>query len=453
MPESFNDIGRDTIYALSTGAVVSAISVFRISGPRALGIGQALSGRHKFPPRQLVRSLIRDPDSHDLLDDVLLVFFPEHKSFTGEALLEIHAHGGSAVRRRLAQAIEKHGVRLALPGEFARRRFDAGLMSLGEAEGLASLIEAETEIQRRQAMRVLAGEIGERAKVWRSQYIDVLALLEASIDFAEEEIGRDTENFAAQTLSRLIASLSRELAMVVHDEKALSRPTVSLVGPPNAGKSSLMNSLVKRDVSIVTPISGTTRDIIRSEIQIDGIQIELLDTAGLRDTTDEIEKIGVDRARSATKTADIRVLVLSVDTWSNDDSLNQLISESELIVWNKSDLSSNPPFELLNQLKSDFVTVSIFSPDSGNSVLAKIQTLLGDTASIESPISGSPRHRKCLCEALTDLEQAKESLEFSKGENAIEEVRSAGRNISYLIGDIDHEDILDDVFARFCIGK
>ena len=444
---------RDTIYALATGAVVSAIAVFRISGPKALHIGAMLSGRDSFIPRRLDRCLLKDPATNDILDDALLVFFPENNSFTGEALLEIHAHGGEAVRRRLALSIEDQGARLATPGEFARRRFDAGLMNLNEAEGLAALIDAQTETQRRQALRVLSGEIGERAKAWRVQLIDVLALLETGIDFAEEEIGQDIELAAAKSSNTLREALSKELDQIDHDESILSRPTISLVGPPNAGKSSLMNSLAQREVSIVTALPGTTRDIIRTEVIVEGVHFELVDTAGLREAADEIEGIGVDRARSIIEVADVRILVLSADTWAENSSLGDLISSAELIIWNKSDIMPAPPPALLTGLAGELIITSAYDSASTELVLSKIHNLLERRGSVLSPISGSKRRKKILFETLGYIEAAQQELRSSRVELAIESLRSASTSLSHLIGRIDHEDVLDDVFARFCIGK
>ena len=453
MSEGIGYIENDTIYALATGAVVSAISIYRVSGPQSLEIGKKLSKRQQFTPRQLIRSLISDPVTGDVIDDVLLVFFPEKQSFTGEALLEIHSHGSVAVRRLIEQTLEHCGARLAVPGEFARRRFNTGAMTLDEAEGLASLIQAESEAQRRQAFRVLSGEIGQRAQLWKSKHLEVLALLEASIDFPEEDIGADTENLAAQKLGDLITSISDEDYQVVQDEKILSHPKISLLGPPNAGKSSLMNSLARREVSIVTATPGTTRDLVSATLVVEGVSLQIVDTAGLRDTNDSIESIGVKRALESADTSDIRIFVLSHDTWPLEGIWEDLIYRAELVVWNKSDLYPSPPEQLLSEITGKFIQTSAYSANSGRQLLLTIHELLGHTSSAESPISGLPRRRRFLRAALVFLRQAQSELKHSRNEAAIEALRSASESIALLIGEIENEEILDEVFSRFCIGK
>ncbi|MEL6316043.1 MAG: GTPase, partial [Pseudomonadota bacterium] len=304
----------DTIYALASG--VGAVAVFRVSGPRAAQVLSALSAPDAPPPapRHAELRALRRPDDCAPLDQALCLWFPAPRSFTGEDVVEIHGHGGAIGVAALAAAMEAAGARLARPGEFSRRAVLNGKIDLSQAEGLAAAIAAETEAERRHAQSVLRGAVGEAAARWRARLLRAAALCETQIDFIDEDVGADIDALAADELAALLRELREHAADVARADSYFGVPQIAIIGPPNAGKSSLLNRIAREDRAIVADRPGTTRDVLRARLNGPDGAFELIDTAGLRDAEDEVEAEGVRRAQAAAQAADLVVLAVSADT-------------------------------------------------------------------------------------------------------------------------------------------
>lgn len=443
-------MANDTIYAVATGEAVAALSVIRISGPDALRILGDLTERPPSPRMASLRRLRHQTDGEDI-DEAIVLWFPRGASFTGEDVVELHIHGGPAVRSRLSSALEDFGARLAQPGEFARRRFDNGLFDATQAEGLADVIAAETAGQLRHARRLMNGDLGRRAKEWRGELLEALALIEAGLDFAEEDIGDETERRGAAALSRLADAFESELSFVDADEASLTTPTVAIIGPPNAGKSTLLNRLVEEELAIVTPVAGTTRDAIRSRVVFGGVALELIDTAGLRETEDEIEAIGVSRARSLATEADLRVVVLAPDVIEDAAPSLSLATPGDIVVWNKSDLGE--PSRAFRDVAAGALRTETGDRSSLSELRRRLEKRLGSAVSAPSLIAGSARRKRLYKEGLAAMRTAADHLAQRRPEAAIECVRQALFSLEAIVGRVDQEEVYGEIFSRFCVGK
>ena len=441
MPDRTNGLTRDTIFAPATGHGASAISVIRLSGPRAHDVLRSLISGPVPPFRTLARRWIVS-NTGEKIDDALVVVFPAGKSFSGEPMAEIHCHGSLAVVRAISEEISDHlECRLAEPGEFARRAFLENRMGLPEAEGLADLIAAETELQRRQAMRIMSGELRDRVESWREQLLHACALVEVTIDWVDEEIPENVWPDVIGIIANLHAELSDELVRAGSAQRMRNGFEVAIIGPPNAGKSSLINYLAGRDAAIVSATPGTTRDIIEVRYDLNGIPVVFLDTAGLRDTDDDIERIGVDRAVQRAQDADLRVLLEAPDckgigVWQN------LLREDDLHVSSKSDL-----------LPSD-VGLAISVVDG-----AGIEALL---TALEKRLSGMSERAGLLSQLRHDMsartcrDRLKELLDemvTPEPELIAAGLREAAASLEFVVGRINSETVLDTVFGAFCLGK
>lgn len=424
------------IHALSSGPPPSGVAVLRLSGEGAFQIAAALTGKAKAPPPRtaLLRSLYQ-PETGHLIDRALLLTFPGPHSFTGEDVVEIHAHGSPAVVSALLAALSALGSRPAEPGEFTRRAFLHGRMDLTQAEALSDLLAAETDAQRDLALSNSGGRLRDSAHAWREQLIHILADLEADLDFADEgdvveTAGAETtERPAHQQLRALIAAIETALNAAPIAERIRHGLTIAIVGPPNAGKSSLLNALARRDVAIITPHAGTTRDVLEVHLNLGGRPATLLDTAGLRDTTDPIEAEGIARARARAETADLR---LDLGEKGN--------------VRNKVD-ETQTPAGLHNG-------VFHISAKTGAG-LADLEAWLTQWAaeqipSGEPPLVSTDRQQKLLAETLS---YTKEAAIEPDPVLAAESLRSAAHSLGRLTGQIDPETVLGAIFSRFCIGK
>lgn len=443
----------DTIFAEATGLGKAAVAVFRISGSDAPNLAARLTKRTLPSPKSTALRKIFAPESGDQIDEVLVLYFEAGASFTGDHLVELHCHGGTAVRRKIEAALIALGARPAAAGEFTRRRFDAGLLDLSQAEAVAALVDAETEAQHRLALRVMDGEVGRLANAWRRQFIDAAALLEVGIDFVDEEVGDDTAAAALAIVDALSADLQREKQGTRLDELALEAPTVALLGPPNAGKSTLLNLLTRRDLAIVTDIPGTTRDPIRGRMTVQGVTVELIDTAGLRDTIEPVEEIGVSRSRKIAKSSDFRIFVFSRDTWDATDEVHGMVREGDLGLWTKADIWSEPAPDLLALPFREVIPVSMYDTATIEQVVRAITELVSSATIIRSPLSGSKRRIDILDVAIERLDDARRFIESDASEAAVESLRDAIIRLEALIGRVRDEDVLDAVFSRFCIGK
>lgn len=417
-------------------------------------LARLLRGAPQVPrARHAALRRLWEPESDRLLDEALILRFEEGASYTGEASAELHIHGGVAVRRALETALENAGARMAEPGEFSRRAHLAGRLDLAQAEAVAALIEAESEAQRRQALEILDGAVGRQAALWREELIAVAALLETGIDFVEEGIDEMIAHEVKRRLAELRESLETHVAHVRGARSASEKPVIALIGLPNAGKSSLLNAVLERDAAIVSAQAGTTRDAVTGEIEIGDAVLRVMDTAGIRESDDEIEQIGVGRARTLAERADLRILVVSADSGRPSASVLELLQPEDAIFWTKADIE-RPSNEALDDLPAAQISIVSTRDSSAASAFdALVQARNFGARLVGSPIGSSKRRADLIRGAITMLERAEAGLQQDHAELAAEECRAAAEYIAQLVGDIHHEDVLDALFGRFCIGK
>jgi tRNA modification GTPase len=427
----------DTIFALATSRGKAGIAVFRVSGPAAHEVIRTLCG--DLPPfrRASLRKLRADGQ---IIDEALVLTFAEGSSFTGEAMAELHTHGSAAVIESLARLLgAMPGLRQAEPGEFTRRALEAGLLDINQVEGLADLIDAETESQRRQAMQILSGAVGAKADLWRVNIIRAAALIEATIDFADEDVPIDVTPEVRELLTTVLADLRFEARGSIAAERVRDGFEVAIVGPPNVGKSTLLNMLAGRQAAITSARAGTTRDVIEVRMNLSGLPVTLLDTAGLRSSDDEIESIGIDLGRKRAEAADLRVFLVDMDR-----KVMFLEPQPEdIVLLAKADLRP-----------ADHEAVSGMT---GAGVDRLIDRLV---ATLQARVSGAgvmsrERHRVALSQAIGAIETALDELTHINGRSELvaAEIRVAAKSLDQLVGRIDVENLLDEIFASFCIGK
>lgn len=448
-------MASNVIYALATARVQAAIAVFRVSGGGAFRILDAL--RIVRPPLRLASLRhLRHPRSGDLLDIGVVTTFAEGASFTGEESFELSVHGGLAVIDAVSDALEAAGARLAKPGEFSRRALAAGRLDLSQAESIADLIEAQTDAERRMAVRALDGDVGRSAQHWRDTLVAVLGLLETAVDFVEESLGDALTQEARDACVGLVAVWRAEADghdAVDHDERV-----IALIGPPNAGKSSLFNAVAGRDLAIVTAQAGTTRDLLSTSLLVDGGRVTVVDTAGVREASDEVERIGVGRAKAIAESASRRVLILSADTWpllSEPDlaALKHVLTPDDRVFWTKSDLPGGAPADLAAWADAP---VDFVSAVDGTGRRALLELAADLVTRVDAPldiVGATPRRRTVLRDAATALQAAVDHIAVDQIELAIEQVRAAAAVLDRLIGAVTFDDALDMVFRRFCVGK
>ncbi len=431
----------DTIYAAATAPGRAAVAVVRISGPQAGPVLARLGGRL---PRPRVASLRRlKAADRTLLDEALVLWLPGPGSYTGEDSAELHLHGGPAVVEGVLEALAALGLRLAQAGEFTRRAFEHGKLDLAQAEGVGDLIEAETEAQRRQALDQLGGRLSGAQARWREALVEALAVLEAAVDFPDEEVPADVAARAAPVLQGLIAELKAATEAAARGARVREGYRIALMGRPNAGKSTLLNALARREAAIVTATAGTTRDIIEVPMVLAGYKVILADTAGLRETEDEIEAEGVRRARAWGEGADLRLWLLD-GREDESDQPPEGAGPDDLILATKRDLG-----EPATRIGTPFTARS--PNDLAWLEAALAERVAADLGGAEPPAATRLRHRELLAEATQRLERA--LAETDQPELAAEDVRLAARALDRITGRIGAEDVLDRVFSSFCIGK
>jgi tRNA modification GTPase len=437
----------DTIYALASAAGAAGVAVHRVSGPRAREVFGRLCRRDIPPPRQAVRVTLHDPASGEALDDGLALWFPAPHSFTGEDVVELQLHGGRAsIAAALGALGRLEGTRLAEPGEFTKRAFIAGKLDLTAAEGLADLVAAETEAQRRQARRQLAGELGALYEGWRARLLSLLAYQEAAIDFVDEDLPPDMLADATGQIATLMADIDAHLADRRRGERLRDGISVVILGAPNAGKSSLLNALVQRDAAIVSPRAGTTRDVIDVHLDLGGWPVILTDTAGLRDAEDEIEGEGVRRARERAVDADVK-LILFDGTAITDSHTIDLIDENSIVLLSKTDLHTASG----GVAGHPALAISAKTGFGMTELLARLQSEVARRMDLSgSPALTRQRHRKSLDNCRNYLEVA---LRATAPELMVEELRQAAQALGQITGRVGVEDLLDKIFRDFCIGK
>jgi tRNA modification GTPase len=433
----------NTIAALASGPGRAGVAVLRVSGPSAGAALLALAGPLPKPRIATLRTLMHKGEK---LDSALALWLPGPASFTGEDVAELHIHGGPAVIEAVLGALlAQPDLRLAEPGEFTRRAFAHGKMDLTQAEALADLVEAETEGQRRQALAQMAGALGGLYENWRTRLTRLMALLEAEIDFPDEDLPAGLSGRALAILKPLQADMADHLADHGRGERVRDGYRVAIIGAPNAGKSSLLNALARREAAIVSDIPGTTRDVVEVRLVLAGFPVWIADTAGLREAADAIEAEGVRRALARAEAADLRIGALDgADPTGAGRALNGVIGPGDLTVWTKADLAEPGPGALA------------VSTRTGQG-LAQLEALLAariaaDLGGREAPALTRARHRAGVEAALAALGRAEAAAALGV-ELAAEEARTAAAALGRLTGRIDVEDILGEIFASFCIGK
>ncbi len=428
----------DTIYALATATGKAGVAIVRISGPNARSAG--LSMVNSLPRERETGLRNLTGADGELLDRALVITFAKGQSFTGEEVVEFHLHGSTAIVKAVLTELGKlGGIRLAEPGEFTRQALENDRLDLTQVEGLADLIDAETEAQRRQAMKVLSGVLGEQAGVWRHRLIRAAALLEATIDFVDEDVPVDVRPEVLSLVNEVLSSLMDAARGARVSERIRDGFEVAIVGPPNVGKSTLLNALAGREAAITSETAGTTRDVIEVRMDLHGLPVTFLDTAGLRQTADQVEAIGITRALKRARAADLRVFLGFSDTTYGDLTFEA----GDIQVSGKADLF----------------------PGSADGISGKtgqgVSTLINKIAEAFTEKSASAgtaireRHRLAIERAAGALQIAvvEIGLGSDRAEFAAEEMREAVRALDSLIGLVDVEHILDEIFSSFCIGK
>ncbi|MGO4713558.1 tRNA uridine-5-carboxymethylaminomethyl(34) synthesis GTPase MnmE [Bradyrhizobium sp. 2TAF24] len=444
------DFRDQTIFALSSGRAPSAIAVVRLSGSRAGTVLDHLCGRRPSP-RVATLATLRD-GSRQPIDEAVALWFPAPHSATGEDVAELHVHGGRAVLAALFEVLgAMEGLRPAEPGEFTRRAFESGKIDLTEAEGIDDLIHADTDRQRRQALRQLKGQLGAQAEIWRQQIIEASALIEAGIDFSDE--GDVPDSLTAPAFARIAAlkyEIETALAASARSERLREGLVVAIAGPPNAGKSTLLNRLARRDAAIVSPHAGTTRDVIEVHLDLDGYPVTLLDTAGVRETSDPVEQEGVRRARDRAASADLVLWMTDARDEGVDPST---AGDGGAPVWrvrNKVDLTD---LDVAGAAGAQAFDISAGRGDGLDDLTAALvgfaESYFGGS---EAALVTRTRHRVLLQDTVEGLGRALAARELGD-ELIAEELRMAARSLGRVTGRVDVEDVLDVIFRDFCIGK
>ncbi|WP_415922432.1 tRNA uridine-5-carboxymethylaminomethyl(34) synthesis GTPase MnmE [Tateyamaria sp. SN6-1] len=426
----------DTIFALATAQGRAGVAVIRISGPDAFKVASALIADVPSPREAGLRR-VRDHDG-SIIDEALVLSFAGPASFTGEDVVELHLHGSPAIVSAVLTRLSDLDARLAEPGEFTRRALENDKMDLLQVEALGDLISAETEAQRKQAMRGYDGAFTSRIETWRSDLIRAAALIEATIDFADEDVPVDVSPEVMDLLKGVQQELTAELHGFRAAERVRSGFEVAIVGPPNAGKSTLLNALARRDAAITSHHAGTTRDVIEVRMDLNGLPVTLLDTAGLRETEDEVEAEGVARAMARAATADLRVFLTE-----EPDRIGLAPEPDDIILAPKGDLRTDAA-----------ATVSGKTGLGVDQLVERLTAVLSSRAA-DAGLATQERHRVALASAAQGIGAALEKVSHGPDlyDIAAEDIRSTTRSLAVLIGRVDVEHLLDEVFSSFCLGK
>ena len=442
-----------TIYALSSGPGIAGIAVVRVSGKDTSKVIKLITGKDLPAPRVATLRKMNTINTNELIDEGLIIWFPGPQSYTGEDLVEFHVHGSRAVVTALHASIsEIENCRLAEPGEFTKRAFQNEKINLIKAESIADLISAETEIQRKQALEIMNGKSSDKFNSWREKLLKILSHIEAKIDFPDEDL---PENIIFE-IKKTSEQVSNEIKKILEDEKVGERIRegfkIAIVGPSNAGKSSLLNYLSKRDVAIVSEMAGTTRDVIETHLNLDGYPVVLSDTAGIRDSKDEIEKRGIKLALKRAEEADLRLLVVEPKNLDFTGFLKDLFDENSILVINKSDLLQKNLDEQIKKL--EHVLISIIKNSNLDILIDKIKNKLKNKfISNEDILITRERHRQHLKQCVDHLKNFSKKNKNDDFDKAAEDLRLATRHLGMIVGKVDVEEILGSIFNDFCIGK
>ena len=442
-----------TIYALSSGPGISGVAIVRISGPEASEIIKSLTGKEIPSPRIATLRKINNINTSELIDEGIILWFPGPESYTGEDMAEIHIHGGKAVIQALLNTISKvKNCRLAEPGEFTKLAFQNGKINLLKAESVADLISAETEIQRLQAIRIMKGKSSEKFNELRDKLLKILSFVEAKIDFPEEDLPDENIRKIKKDSNDVLVEINK----ILNDQKVgeIIREgfKIAIVGPTNAGKSSLLNNLSKREVAIVSETAGTTRDVIETHLNIDGYPVIISDTAGIRNSKDEIEKKGIKLSLIKAENADLKLVVIDAKSVNLRGFLSDLLKKNAILVVNKSDLLDG---ELNSEItKHDHVLISLKNNHNIDKLITKIKDKLkNEFISNGDILITRERHRQHLIQCVEYLNNFSEKNDKKDFDKAAEDLRLATRHLGMIVGKVDVEEILGSIFNDFCIGK
>ena len=442
-----------TIYALSSGPGVSGIAVIRLSGSRVEKIVKLLTNGQLPKPRQATVKKFNKIDNSELIDEGILIWFPSPESYTGEDMAEIHVHGSIAVVRSILDQLSKiENCRLAEPGEFTKIAFQNEKINLLKAESISDLISAETEIQRQQAIQIMSGRSSQKFNSLRESLLKILSNVEAKIDFPEEDLPDDL----IKNIKNDSEKIRKEIEKILDDQKVGERIRegfkIAIIGPANAGKSSLLNHLSNRDVAIVSEIAGTTRDVIEAHLNLDGYPVVISDTAGIRESHDEIEKKGIKLALKRAEDADLNIIVIEPKSVDFTGFLNDLVSEKSIIVINKIDLG----YKDINQDIEKFnpIFLSIKNETNLDELINRIKDKLKNKfVSSNETLITRERHRQSLEACVQNLKNFEEKNSQEDFDKAAEDLRLATRHLGMIVGKVDVEEILGSIFNDFCIGK
>jgi tRNA modification GTPase len=442
-----------TIYALSSGPGISGIAVIRVSGKNTAEVIKKLTGSKLPSPRMATLKKFNKNGKKELIDEGVIIWFPGPNSYTGEDLAEFHVHGSRAVIKAMHLAISKiNNCRLADPGEFTKRAFQNGRINLLKAESIADLISAETEIQRKQALKIMSGKSSDQFNLWREQLLKILSHVEAKIDFPDENLPKNIINAIRKTSNNILIEIKKTLNDQKVGERIREGFRIAIVGPTNSGKSSLLNYLSKRDVAIVSEIAGTTRDVIETHLNLDGYPVVVSDTAGIRDSKNEIEKMGIKIALNRAEDADLKLVIVSAKNVNFTGVLKGLLTKNAVLVVNKSDLMKgkfNSKFK-----KYEHVLISIKKDSNLNKLISKIKNKLKNKfTTAEDILITRERHRQNLINCVHHLEKFEKKKSAQDFDKAAEDLRLATRHLGMIVGKVDVEELLGSIFNDFCIGK
>ena len=442
-----------TIYALSSGPGISGIAVVRVSGKDTSEVIKQITREDLPSPRVATLKKFNKVDTNELIDEGVIIWFPGPNSYTGEDLAEFHVHGSRAVIGALHSSISKiKNCRLAEPGEFTKIAFQNGKINLLKAESIADLVSSETEIQRKQAIKIMSGKSSDQFNSWREKLLKILSHIEAKIDFPDEDLPKDILSEIQKTSDQV----SSEIKKILDDQKVGERIRegfkIAIVGPINAGKSSLLNYLSKRDVAIVSEIAGTTRDVIETHLNLDGYPVVVSDTAGIRDSKNEIEKKGIKLALNRAEDADLKLVIIDAKNVDFTGVLKDLVDENAILVVNKSDLLNGKLNEKLK--KHDHILISIKNNSNLDKLILKIKSKLENKFLSHGDILITrERHRQHLEQCINHLQNFKSKNGSEEFDKAAEDLRLATRHLGMIVGKVDVEEILGSIFNDFCIGK
>ena len=442
-----------TIYALSSGQGISGIAVIRVSGKNTEKVIKELTGRALPLPRVATLRKFNKNGKKSLIDEGVVIWFPGPNSYTGEDLAEFHVHGSRAVINAMHSSISNiKDCRLAEPGEFTKRAFQNGKINLLKAESIADLISSETELQRKQAVRIMSGKSSDKFNSWRERLKKILAHVEAKIDFPDEDLPKNIIN----EIHKVSKNILKEIKSTLNDQKVGERIRegfkIAIIGPPNSGKSSLLNYLSNRDAAIVSEIAGTTRDVIETHLNLDGYPVTVSDTAGIRNSKNEIEKKGIKIALKRADDADLKLVIVSVKNANFTSVLKGLLTKKAILVVNKSDLLKGKLNR--NFKKNKHILISIKKNFNLNKLITKIKSKLKNKFSTrEDILITRERHRQNLINCVHHLEKFQKKRGNQDFDKAAEDLRLATRHLGMIVGKVDVEELLGSIFNDFCIGK